>query len=293
MELRRYAAILWRRKVLILAIVGLTLAAVWTSGELEPDGARYRATATLLVSVPPGQSVSYPPEAIRSLTVAREVVRATGVSATPDSLLDGLRITPRPGSSLVDVQVEDADPERAARLANGFAHAYLEGVAAMGGPDPQALDGLLSAHQDLRERAVQIAGSRLDPTRRDWELRWLQVRDERLAQAYADLLLRELLADPTGVEARLLDPARPPSGPVESPFAQQARTLGGIGGVALLAAITLAFLLEYLDDRLRTGTDVEALTGLPVLATLPSRARIRRAARRFAAARRRERGVET
>ncbi len=41
--------------------------------------------------------------------------------------------------------------------------------------------------------------------------------------------------------------------------------------LGLFAGVGLAFLLEYLDDSLRTAGEVEAATGLAVLAEIPAR----------------------
>jgi capsular polysaccharide biosynthesis protein len=40
-------------------------------------------------------------------------------------------------------------------------------------------------------------------------------------------------------------------------------------GLGLAAGIGLAFLLHYLDTRLRSRTDVEEWLGLPVVGTIP------------------------
>jgi capsular polysaccharide biosynthesis protein len=40
-------------------------------------------------------------------------------------------------------------------------------------------------------------------------------------------------------------------------------------GLGLVAALALAFLIEYFDDRLRDGAEAERLTGVPVIGTIP------------------------
>lgn len=280
MNLRWYVDVLRRRKWPVLAIVALSLAGTWASGSLAPPERRYQATATLLVMAAPGQPPPYPIEAIRSLSMAREVVRRTGVGLDPAVLVGDLSVSPRTGTSLVDVRVLDTDPERAARLANGFAQAYLDRLRRAVAPEGETLEVLRRAHEELRREAMRIAASGQDPTSKEWDLRWLQVRDERLAEAYAEIVLRGLLPGTGGATATLLDPARPPEEPIESAMAQQARTIGGVLGAALVGAIALAFLLEHLDDRLHTEAEAERALRMPVLATLPSRGRMRRTIRR-------------
>jgi capsular polysaccharide biosynthesis protein len=274
---------------LIAAIVALAVTGMWAGGRLDGWRPRYRATATLLVSTVPGQAVPYPVDAIPTLPVAREAVRIAGLSEDPASVLQRLSIVRSPETSLVRIEVIDADPERAAGLANGFAEAYLSRLAQTGTPDGRTLKALREAHEDLRGEAVRVENSTRDATAKDWELQWLRVRDEALARAFSDAMLRGVLGSQVMTEARLIEPATPPARPLETVLEQQARTLGGVAGVALLGAVTLAFLLEYLDDRLRNEADVERALGLPVLAKLPSRSRLRRAMRQLAAMGRRRR----
>ncbi|RDI76267.1 AAA domain-containing protein [Gaiella occulta] len=286
MELRRYLATVWRWKWLILAILAATATVVWANDGLRAPPPSYRATATLLVTTPPGQPTVYPPEAVRTLAVAREAIRAAQVNESPAAALTKLTLAPKPGTSLVDVQVENEDPDAAARLANAFARAYLEGFANALQPTAATLAALTSAHERLAAQALALARSNLDPTRKQWALRWLQTRDDLLAQAYAAASLQGITGGNSG-EARLLQAAAPPEQPLETPLRVQARTLGGIGLVALIGALALVFALEYLDVRVRSEADVREATGMDVLATLPSRRRLRRAARRFRATGRR------
>jgi capsular exopolysaccharide synthesis family protein len=284
-ELREYWAVAWRRKWLVLGIVAATLTATWTLTDVATSAPRYRATAVLLLSTSPGQTVAYPPEAMRTLAVAREAVARAGVREDPTAALAGLTVAPRPGTSLVDVHVETGDRVAAARLANGFARAYLAQLQQATLPRQQSLEELREIHEDLREQAVAVVRSRLGPTRTEWELRWLHTRDEVLARAYADALLRQTSSG--GAEALLVDPAVPPRQVLQSQQSRKVRALGGVGMVALLGALALVFLLDYLDARVRGEADVERMTGLRVLATLPSQRRLRRAARKFAAIARR------
>lgn len=285
MELRQYWAIVRRRKWVVLVILAAALAGAWKATGLEPSQPRYRATATLLVTTAPGTPVvPYPVDTIRTLSVAREAASRAQVDDDPARVLDSLSIAPRQGTSLIDVQVEHRDPAAAARLANAFAQLYLARFASATAADPRALAALRRMHEGLREQAVRLARSPLDPIRREWELRWLQAQGDSIDQAYADMLMRGL---PGSSEARLAEPAAPPTRPVETPLRRRAQVLGGIGLVALLGALALVFLLEYVDVRLRTEDDVSKATGLPVVAALPSPRRLRRVARRFTAAARR------
>jgi capsular exopolysaccharide synthesis family protein len=67
-------------------------------------------------------------------------------------------------------------------------------------------------------------------------------------------------------EARIIDIATIPDDPVE-PKVRQNTILGFLLG--LLIGIGGAFLLEYLDTSLKSSKEIEELTGLSVLATIP------------------------
>ncbi len=67
-------------------------------------------------------------------------------------------------------------------------------------------------------------------------------------------------------EARIIDVATIPDDPVE-PKVRQNTVLGFLLG--LLIGIGGAFLLEYLDTSLKSSKEIEELTGLSVLATIP------------------------
>lgn len=292
MELRQYWAVTWRRKWLIAVVVAIAFATAWGTGAFELPRDRYRATATLFVGAEPGKAPPYPVEAIRTIGAARDALEQAGLRLEPSSVLADVRVTPRPQSPLVVVEVDDEDPRRAALLANAFAKVYVTRAQRAAAPDPRTLDILSQAHQELQEQAALTEASGLDPVRKQWELRWLQVRDDLVARSYSDIWLQGRLGDTAAGVPHLLEEATAPTQPLESAQSQQARTLGGIGGLGLLVAMSLAFLLEYVDDRIRTEADAERTLGLPVLATLPSRRRTRRATRRFVAAARRRDVVE-
>jgi succinoglycan biosynthesis transport protein ExoP len=282
-ELRRHAAILWRRKWLILAVTALAVGVTWATTDPKAWQPRYRARATLLVTVPPGQPLPYPIEAIRTTSAAREAIVVSGVEATPREVLRGLTVSLSPGTSLVAVELVHSDPERAAGLANAFADLYLARLAESSQGDPRVLAILQEAHEDLQRQAVRVRRSIRDPAVREEELLWLRVRDEVVARTYSEIAVRGLLGAEGIVQAEMVERATPPAQPEETQLERRARVLGGVGGAALLGAIALAFVLEYLDGRLRNEGDVERALGAPVLTTLPSVGRIRKATRLFAA----------
>lgn len=305
MQLRQYASILWRRKWLILAVVATAVGFLLRSGGLATPTPQYRARATILVTAPPGRTLPYPVEAIRSQTVVRRAMELANIQADSTTILEDIRVVPRKDASVVDIDVVRFDPKQAADLANGLAAAYVTKLAALAAPDAETLRILREAHEQLGQEAGAVAASGVESTRKELELRWIYTIDELVARSYADIWMRQVLTRPEterqilqeafpggtpGVglpitpEASLLELASPPDRPLESPILQRARLIGGVAGVALIAALTLAFGIEHVDDRIRTTADAAKATGLRVLVSLPSRWRIRRAIKKFRSA---------
>lgn len=292
MELKQYGAVIWRRKWLVVGIVAATLGIAWTTGGAQSSPPRYQTTATLLVTTLPGQLPTYPVEAIDSLSVARDVIQRTEVARGPAALLGMTTVIATPGSSRVDIEVVDTDPKRAALIGNAFAAVYLDRIESSGPVDPQVLSALRGAHERLRSRAIRTQQSSADPTFKEWELNWLRSADEVFAHSYAEASLRGIVGTGSITQAHVIQPAVAPGAPLEDPQVRLAQMLGGIAGLALLGALALVFLLDYLDDRIRTEDDVERAVGLPVLATLPPRRVMRKAIRWFVDVGRRQGALE-
>lgn len=100
-----------------------------------------------------------------------------------------------------------------------------------------------------------------DPNRaRDIALRW--------AQAFVEKHQADVAAqDPKDrIEVALLD--KPIPGALSFPKTKQYVLAAAILG--LVVGAVLVFLLEYLDDTLKTPDDVERVTGLPAIGTIPT-----------------------
>ena len=97
-------------------------------------------------------------------------------------------------------------------------------------------------------------------------------RARDIAFAWADQFVKQqqiLMApvNPTDrIEVAMLD--RPTPGELHFPKTRQLAVAAGALG--LVVGLLLAFLLEYLDDTLKTAEDVERYTSLAVLGTIPS-----------------------
>lgn len=97
-------------------------------------------------------------------------------------------------------------------------------------------------------------------------------RARDIAFAWADEFVKDqqvtmALVNPTDrIEVELLD--RPGPGDLYFPKTQQLAIAAGVLG--LVVGLLLAFVLEYLDDTIKTPEDVERYTGLPLLGAIPT-----------------------
>lgn len=125
----------------------------------------------------------------------------------------------------------------------------------------------------IKERMALYQG-RVDETpRREQELRSLERDYGNIQDVYSSLLDRKLEAELSvnmerkqkGEQFRILDAARRPQRPI-SPDVRKLFVLSMGAGVAVGGGII--FLLVFLDGTIRRDEDIEAETGLPILAHL-------------------------
>lgn len=109
-----------------------------------------------------------------------------------------------------------------------------------------------------------------NPLQKSTQLHALQrevVTNRQLYNLFLDRIKEtRLLGDAQIANARVIDPALPARTPVKP---SKTRIVGLSVFVALLVALLLAFALEYLENTLKTVSDVEAKLGLPTLGILP------------------------
>lgn len=129
------------------------------------------------------------------------------------------------------------------------------------------------AHEKELEAALAAAGERVAALgRKGIRLQMLREEAETIASSYRNIAKRieEVeVAIATGAKANnvfLIDPALEPSVPI-SPRKRMNLLLGALFGV--LAGAGLCFLLEHLDDTVKSQEEVEHLLGYPVLGFVP------------------------
>jgi len=170
MEIRRYAAILWRRRWLIglamvcaVALTALTAdrTAVYTSKATiyvgatsfgGADGAEDNLSGDQAVGL--NQVIRTFSLMIASASIAEDAIELTGVQRSPLSVVQATTATPIPGTNILQVEVSDADPAVAQALATGMAQAFVTKLSELEPGQPLGEGDVPRAPAQLFERAL-------------------------------------------------------------------------------------------------------------------------------------------
>ncbi len=280
-ELRRAWQLLRRRKwTVLVACAAVVAAAVGASLAQTPV---YEGTARLLIQTQGRDSVfdpvtgqrNDPARAVQSeiLVIESAPVRAAvrqrlgeapPVTASAIAETDG-----------VEIKATDPDPRRAALVANTYGQAYIDVRRR------QAVDALLATGKEIQAKVGELQTQiddlnarieRLPAASQALEAQSLRAKRDSLLQQQA--LFRQKL-DQVEVDtslksggALLVTPASVPASPVRPQPVRDGLLALAVG---LLLGVSLAFLLDHLDDSVKTKEDLEASAGaLPVLGLIPS-----------------------
>ena len=146
----------------------------------------------------------------------------------------------------------------------------------------EALNGSVNVSQEGKSQVVSIAVTHNDPAKA------VLVANE-IAQVFQREISKLMLID----NIHILSPAELPENP--QPIKPQPVLNMAIAFVVgLMASVGIAFLLEYLDNTIKTEQDIEKLLGLPVLGAVSEIGSEveKKASKKAESLRRRERGEE-
>jgi len=280
-DLRRVWAIVWLRAPLIIGLVVLASVGAYFYSSMQTD--MYRATAKIRVVDPnseavfsgiqirvdPKRDVDTQLQLLQSnelRTAANEVVgedaaKITGVSPSAVGSTD-----------IININVTSPSPEVAQAGANALAEVYVvQRKDVITGSFTARADELRTKVLDLDAQIATIDRQLLDRATPATQLDVLRSQRASLVTQQADLRTRATQFDVEAATrsgtAELTEKATLPTLPY-SPTPRRDAALAGI--LALLVGVGLAFLLERLDNGVRTAEDIENMGGdVAVLGVIP------------------------
>jgi polysaccharide biosynthesis transport protein len=265
LNLREYAAIVWRHKWLIIVIaVVATVGAYYYANSKTP---LYRAT-TELMYVPPIDTsttlvnqasdtvyMSLQVQSVPNVIAAPEVEQAAAIALGPTratysvsaEVIASDAATGSNYTNLVEIAAVSTDPRVAARAANAYRDAFI---------DWRKKYEVESIAKALAAIETQISAFKTpeSQTSTDYSV---------LVNRRTDLQLRSATA--TG-DFVVLVPASPPRVPF-SPKPVRSAMLGL--GVGLILGLGLAFLRAQFDTSVRSHREVSEILSLPILGRIP------------------------
>jgi non-specific protein-tyrosine kinase len=286
-ELKHYLDLIRRWLWLLLLGVGLGAASAFIVSRLQPPV--YQATTTLLVSEAPQGSAASDYQALltserlartyaqllTSRPVLEDVIVRLHLPTTAELLAEAVRVELVRDTQLIKVRAEHTDPAQAASLANTLADVFREFIQAQqvsrfAESKTSLLEEISSVEQQIADIQRQVddvgepedaaAQARLDRLQSD--LVQLRASRTELLQSYENLRLAEAQF---ASNVTIVETAAPPPQPIRPRTAVNTALTGVIG---LLLTVGIAFLIEYLDDTLKTPDQVLGLLSLPVIGVL-------------------------
>ena len=253
MTLRDYARVVDRRKwVVILAVLLATITALALTALQTPI---YSTSSEVLVQ-PRGQDGLFENQVVnlndRAIQTEIQVIEGQAVQQRVQDDLGLAEEPPEANASavgdtdVISITVRDANAANAATLADAYAAAYIDVRR------EQAVDELIAASIEVQvaidELQSEIDELSEDDPRRSGLVAQLSNFNTTLDQLRVDAALR------TG-GAAVIKSAEVPTAPVEP---TPARTAVLAAVVGLLIGLGAAFLLDYLDDKVRSEDELEA-----------------------------------
>jgi polysaccharide biosynthesis transport protein len=254
-DLRDYLRLIWRRGwILLLCLIVIPLAAYeYTKSQpkvfqshtiLQVQAGVENTDLTSPNFTPSDANLDLVAAIVSTSAVSNEAARLLGLPA--GSLSGAAEATADPDTGFLTITATASSAERAAQVATAFANALS---ATRKQQSLQRIDAAIKTVQQSIKKtpASDVAG-----------------RTNLTAQRQRLQTLRQAQAQSTQV----IEPARP--GLQTAPHPKRNATLGVV--LAILIGVGLIALAERMDRRIHKPEELEKLTGLPFLATIPQEA---------------------
>ena len=282
-ELKEIAATLWHGKWLIVFFTLLaTTSAFVISRQMTPV---YEASTTLLIDQAPASQTSDNSAIAASERLARtyaqlltkrpvidETLRRLELGTDLENTGTNIRVQLVEETQLVELKVQNTNPILAAELANTIVDVFTEQNEAFQAGRFAASKASLRAQLDAVSEQTQAheaaianlgaprIGNRIAELERlQTELAQYQASYSNLLQSYEQVRTAEAQTISNVIQ---VEPAEPPSQPIRPRILLNTLLVGMAGA---MVALGIVFLIEHLDDAIRTTEDVERVLQVPVL----------------------------
>lgn len=263
MNLRDFGRVLVDRKWFIVLAVTVSVATSVLLSALQPSV--YSAEAELLVLPRNQQEVFTDEERVSDRSILTEI-KVIESDLVRNSVRDQLGLDADPpkvkasqlsGTDVIELVVEDTDAASAQILVTTYTDTYIV-------TRREQSSGTLNEATVEIQRAIDSLQAQVD------SYEPFDPNVEPLAEQLARFkaILDQLRVDAalSTADAVVIKPAELPGVPIEPDFARDALLAAAIG---LLLGLGAAFLVDYLDDRVRESVDLVAMSDKPVLAIVP------------------------
>lgn len=281
MELKAYIAPLRKWWWLIVAATVIAGSISYFAASRQPP--IFRAQTTLLIGSainnpnPSGNEFWLSQQLAETYTdiVQREVVRQAVMSELGLSWLPAYAARTVPNTQLIEIAVTDSNPERAMVVANELARQLILQTPTSGEQAGSA-ERQAFIQRQLDELEINIDQTATEITAKQEELgtlfsarqiavtqdeiRALEIKLDTLRDNYAALLASTSQGAVNSLS--VIEPATVPQAPVGNAMIMTALMAAAIG---FSLAAGAAYLLEYLDDTVKSPEDVQAASQMPTL----------------------------
>ncbi|MCB9138314.1 MAG: P-loop NTPase [Caldilineaceae bacterium] len=290
-DIRAYGLLIWRWIWLILLCALLAAAAAYyVSSTTTPV---YRAKTRLMLSSSQAgaAAVNYSDllaneraartyaELLKRRTVLRDALTQLGLDNQSSSAMrqiGAISVTPVRDTQLIDLTVEGTNPQLIAAVANTLPQVFVTELQAIQSnqfaDSRQSFeDQLATLERQIEETQLRVSGLESQVRNAQEEVEYGRLQNALtqyqssyagVLQSYENLRLAEIRSTDNVV---VMEAATIPSSPVR-PRTQTNTLLAGLVGAML--ALGVVFLMEFLDDRVRTPEELRRITDAPVLGVI-------------------------
>ncbi len=284
-DIYRYFNIIWRRFwIIALLTILFGVSAYLISSRMTPI---YQAATTVLINEAPATKTTDYTAIVTSERLAQtyaqlmskqpvleRVISELGLQLTPAELKERIFIQPVNDTTLIEVRVDDPNPEQAALITNTLVAEFSKQNQELQASRYAATKKSLEEQLDRLNESIQKVEADLavleDPSENQAERERLEANQAQNRQTYTYLLqsyeqVRLVEAQSTSNIVQV-EPATVPGSPIRPRTLINTVVAAMIG---FLLAIGGILLVEALDDTLKGPDEITSHLGLPVLGIIP------------------------